>query len=124
VSLSFHRALRHGGGLLIAGFIGLAVSVGADHALAQSPDSLKTIVVTGQKLPAQDAEVQRQVETAMRSDRYFDDEHVDVVVKNGVVTLTGIVFDEWDLRMARRIAKRIPGVKRVVNDIELVLGGE
>jgi osmotically-inducible protein OsmY len=66
--------------------------------------------------------VQQHVETAMQSDRYFLDEHVTVTVKDGVVMLTGIVFDEWDLRTARRIAKRIPGVKRVVNDLELVLG--
>jgi osmotically-inducible protein OsmY len=36
----------------------------------------------------------------------------------------GIVFDDWDLRTARRIAKRIPGVKRVINDLEMKLGGE
>ena len=27
-------------------------------------------------------------------------------------------------RTARRIAKRIPGVKRVINDLEMQLGGE
>jgi osmotically-inducible protein OsmY len=124
MTLDFHRALRRGAGLFVAGLVGLAFSVCADEALAQSRDSLKTVVVTGQKLPAPDAEVQQQVETAMRTDRYFFDEHVTVTVRDGVVTLTGIVFDEWDLRTARRIATRIPGVKRVVNDIELVLGGE
>jgi osmotically-inducible protein OsmY len=124
VTLDFHGALRRGAGLLVLGLVGLALSVCADEARAQSRDSLKTIVVTGQKLPTQDAEVQQQVETAMRTDRYFFDEHVTVTVKDGVVTLTGIVFDEWDLRAARRIARRIPGVRRVINDIELVLGGE
>jgi len=38
--------------------------------------------------------------------------------------MRGIVFDEWDLRVAKRIAKRIPGVKRVINDLEIELGGE
>jgi osmotically-inducible protein OsmY len=33
-----------------------------------------------------------------------------------VVTLQGIVFDDWDMRTAMRIAKKIPGVKRVVTD--------
>jgi len=84
----------------------------------------ETIVVTANKPAAPDAEVKQQIETAMRSDRYFYDEHVAVTVKDGVVTLRGIVFDPWDLRTARRIAKRIPGVKRVVNDLELELGGE
>jgi len=102
----------------------LAFSIHADQVRAQSRDSLKTIVVTANKPAAPDAEVQQQIESAMRTDRYFFDEHVTVTVKGGVVTLTGIVFDERDLRSARRIAKRIHGVKRVVNDIELVLGGE
>jgi hypothetical protein len=38
--------------------------------------------------------------------------------------LHGIVFDDWDLRSAMRIAKRMPGVKREVNDLEIKLGGE
>jgi osmotically-inducible protein OsmY len=52
------------------------------------------------------------------------DAHVTVTVKNGVVTLHGIVFDDWDLRTALRIARRAPRVKRVVNDLEIKLGGE
>ena len=34
------------------------------------------------------------------------------------------VFDDWDLRAAMRIAKKMPGVKQVVNDLEIKLGGE
>jgi osmotically-inducible protein OsmY len=49
---------------------------------------------------------------------------VTVTIKDGAVTLSGMVFDDWDLRTARRIAKRIPGVKRVINDLEIKLGGE
>jgi osmotically-inducible protein OsmY len=30
----------------------------------------------------------------------------------------------WDLRAAMRIAKRMPGVKRVIDDFEIKLGGE
>lgn len=41
---------------------------------------------------------------------------VTVTIKNGVVTLQGIVFDDWDVRTGVRIAKKIPGVKRVVTD--------
>jgi hypothetical protein len=123
-SASSVSALRFGAGLLIAGLACPAFSVRADEARAQPQDSLKTIVVTANKPVAPDAEVKQQVETAMRSDPYFYDEHVTVTVKDGVVTLRGIVFDPWDLRTARRIAKRIPGVKRVINDLELELGGE
>jgi osmotically-inducible protein OsmY len=71
-----------------------------------------------------DAEVQEQVETAMHSDPYFYDGHVTITVKNGVVTMRGFVFDEWDLRTAKRIARKTPGVKRVIDDLEIELGGE
>jgi osmotically-inducible protein OsmY len=52
------------------------------------------------------------------------DEGVFVTVSNGIATLHGIVFDDWDLRNAIRLSRRIPGVKRVVNDLEIKLGGE
>jgi hypothetical protein len=83
--------------------------------------SLDTIVVTAKRL---DAELRQQVETALHADSYFNDEHITVTIKDGVVTLSGLVFDEWDVRSAKRIAKKIPGVKRVVDDLEITLGGE
>ena|ERR1700688_3829308 len=87
---------------------------------------LDTIVVTAKRHiePVPDAEVQERVETALHSDPFFYDEHVSVTITDGVVTLHGIVFDDWDLRAAMRIAKKMPGVKQVVNDLEIKLGGE
>ena len=64
------------------------------------------------------------MESALHADPFFNDEHVTVTIKDGVVTLHGIVFDEWDLRAVKRIARRIPGVRRVVDDLEIKLGGE
>jgi osmotically-inducible protein OsmY len=90
---------------------------------AQPAKSLDTILVTAQRRAA-DEEVRGQVESALHADPFFNDEHVTVTIKNGVVTLHGIVFDEWDLRVVKRIARRIPGVRRVVDDLEIKLGGE
>ena len=64
------------------------------------------------------------MEEALHSDAFFYDEHVSVTINNGVITLQGIVFDDWDLRSAVRICRKIPGVKRVINDLEIKLGGE
>jgi hypothetical protein len=87
---------------------------------------LSEVVVTAKRQPdpAADARLQVQVETALAADAYFNSEHVSVTVLNGVATLHGIIFDDWDLRNAIRISRRIPGVKRVVNDLEIKLGGE
>jgi hypothetical protein len=90
---------------------------------AQPAKSLDTILVTAQRQAA-DEEVRGQVESALHADLFFNDEHVTVTIKNGVVTLHGIVFDEWDLRAVKRIARKIPGVRRVVDDLEIKLGGE
>jgi osmotically-inducible protein OsmY len=71
-----------------------------------------------------DSELKEQVETAMRKDPFVPDQHVTVTIKDGVITLHGFVFDEWDLRVVKRIARRTPGVKRVIDDLEIELGGE
>jgi osmotically-inducible protein OsmY len=64
------------------------------------------------------------VELALKLDPYVDDQHVTVTTKNGIVTIQGFVQDAWDLLALRRIAKRVAGVKRVVNDVELVLNDQ
>jgi BON domain len=86
--------------------------------------TLKEIVVTGNKhgVSAADAELNKQVETAMKSDRYFYDYHVDVSTKDGVVVLRGVVYDDWDVRAAIRISRRVAGVRRVINQLEI--GGQ
>jgi osmotically-inducible protein OsmY len=99
------------------------------HAQRITPSAnsgLDEVVVRGKRQidPIADARLRRQVEVALAADPYFYSEHVSVTIQNGVATLHGIVFDDWDLRNAMRISRRIPGVKRVVNDLEIKLGGE
>jgi osmotically-inducible protein OsmY len=90
-----------------------------------SDDSLASIVVRAKRLSSfTDDQVTEQVATALRTDRYVDDAHVTVTTKNGVVTLHGFVQDAWDLLALRRISRKVPGVKKVVNDVELVLNDQ
>jgi len=98
----------------------------ADGVTAPANSRLEEIVVTAKKRanPVPDEKMKQQVEEALHSDAYFYDEHVTVTIKDGVATLQGIVFDDWDLRQAMRIARKVPGVRRVVNDLEIKLGGE
>ena len=69
--------------------------------------------------PVPDEVVIERVQMALHSDKYFYDGHVTVIVKNGVAYLEGIVFDESDLRLARLITRKVAGVKRVVNELEI-----
>jgi len=103
-----------------------AASAWADDATAPGASGLKQIVVTGRKQqdPVADEKMRKQVEAALRADPYFYDGHVTVTIVNGVATLQGMVFDDWDMRAAMRISKRVAGVKRVVNEIDIEEGGD
>ena len=98
----------------------------ADAQSATDSGGLEPIVVTAKRRtdPAADARMRTRVQEALHSDRFFYDEHVTVTIVNGVATLHGIVFDDWDMRQAMRISRRIAGVKRVINDLEIETGGE
>ena len=85
--------------------------------------ALTEIIVTGKKI-VDDELVSRQVATALHSDPNVLDDHITVTVKNGIVTLHGIALDYWDVRAMRRLSRRVAGVKRVVDDIDVRLGGE
>jgi osmotically-inducible protein OsmY len=103
--------------------LGLCASpVAAQHAPAAGRDALQEITVTARKVAKTDEEVKEQVETALHSDRYIFSEHVAVTTKNGVVTLRGIATDYWDVIAMKRLVRRMPGVKRVVDNIDISLG--
>jgi hypothetical protein len=110
-------------GVACAPLIGFWTSpVAAQHVPASGRDALQEITVTARKVSPTDAEVAAQVETALHSDRYIFSEHVTITAKNGVVTLRGIAVDYWDVIAMKRLVRRMPGVKRVVDDLDISLG--
>jgi hypothetical protein len=113
-------------GALLGGLACWATPLCADEAHAPAVGRLEAVVVTAKKRadPVADEELTRKIATALHADPYFYDEHVTVTVTNGVVRLQGMVFDDWDLRIAMRDSRGIPGVKRVINELEIKLGGE
>jgi osmotically-inducible protein OsmY len=70
-----------------------------------------------------DEQLQERVVAAMHADRFFFDRHINVSVNNGVVVLRGLVFSDWDMRDALRIARAAAGDKLVVNSLTLIQGG-
>ena len=70
-----------------------------------------------------DADLQSRVQLALHDDPYFYDSHVVVSVDHGVVHLNGLVFSEWDLRTALRIAGKAAGNRRVIDNLTLIEGG-
>jgi hypothetical protein len=114
--------------LCAAAFAVLAVPAFLARAdTAPASTRLEEIVVTAKKRPdpVADEKLKNQVEEALHADAFFYGEHVTVTITNGIVTLQGLVFDDGEMRSAVRISRKIPGVKRVVNDLEIQfeLGG-
>ena len=76
------------------------------------------IVVTAAR--RSDAALTAEVAAALDQDPYIFSDHVTVITKNGVVRLTGMVRDLSDLYAMLRLARRIAGKGKVVNEIEFV----
>jgi osmotically-inducible protein OsmY len=68
-------------------------------------------------------EIADRVERALDADKFLFTRHISVRVESGVVHLEGYVWSPTDVYEAKRVAKRIPGVTVVVNELELQRGG-
>jgi len=80
-------------------------------------------VYTSQDADPANAELQHQVAAALHAQPYFEDRHIDVSVRGGVVVLSGIVFGDWDLQDALRTARKAAGGRPVVDSLSIEEGG-
>lgn len=76
----------------------------------------------GEQSPTDKATAE-QVYKALSADQVYFFKHVDVDVSNGVVTLSGYVWSTLAIYRAKKIAAAVPGVTRVVNQMELERNG-
>jgi len=72
---------------------------------------------------AVDDDLVARVDRALRDDPNIYARHIDIDVNRGVVRLSGFVWTSDDLYAARRVASTVPGVTRVVDQLELMVGG-
>lgn len=90
----------------------LAAALGSACAtvpLSQTPEQLLA-----------DAATAARVQDALRRDPVLYDTHVDVAVVGGVVRLSGVLSEAEDFYEVRRVASIVPGVTRVVSNLQLV----
>jgi hypothetical protein len=125
-----HPTNSHRSGRILLGAMAVfascvAFQVGAQDLASLTERPAATAKPTPPAVPESPANEARRlrVETALRDDPYFNDTHVTVSLRNGVVVLQGFVSSEWDLIHAIRIAKSAAGDGRVVDDLYLELGG-
>ena len=89
---------------LCAGLLALLVAVSACLAASK---------------PASDDLITDQVRIKLSGDQDVGKSDIKVDVKQGVVTLTGTVDSERERGKAAKLAKKVKGVKQVVNNIAL-----
>ena len=70
-----------------------------------------------------DKTMSERVEAALNADKALFAKHITAHADNGVVRLTGYVWESGDFEEATYIASNVPGVTRVVNDLELNRNG-
>jgi len=70
-----------------------------------------------------DAVTAEEVYAVLNADPIYYFRHVDVDVRDGVATLSGYVRDPQAIYRAQKIAERVLGVTRVVDQMELVREG-
>lgn len=66
-----------------------------------------------------DNKIYDQVRQKLANDPDVRGANLDVVVKNGAVTLTGVVHDERAREKAEKITKKVKGVISVTNELKL-----
>jgi osmotically-inducible protein OsmY len=64
-----------------------------------------------------------RVEAALSADKSLFAKHITAHADSGVVRLTGYVWESTDFEEAVYVASNVPGVTKVVNDLELNRNG-
>jgi osmotically-inducible protein OsmY len=100
-------------GPLLAGTLGVAL-----WGAALGQETQREIIVTAPR--TSDEVLTAKVAAALQADAYIFADHVSVTAESGVVHIRGRVSDLSDLFAILRLARRIAGKGRVVNEIEFV----
>jgi osmotically-inducible protein OsmY len=72
---------------------------------------------------AADEATAERVEAALEADPIIYARHIDVKVDRGVVHLDGFVWSSQDFLLAKNDAAAVPGVTKVITQMELMRGG-
>jgi hyperosmotically inducible periplasmic protein len=98
-------------------YVGVAVAVLCGVAACASGPPKNESQVQADKVMSE------RVEAALNADRSLFAKHITAHADNGVVRLTGYIWEASDFEEANYIASNVPGVTRVVNDLELNRNG-
>lgn len=66
-----------------------------------------------------DVEIEEHVTRVLARNQRLEFTSLEVEADDGAVTLRGIVPTVWQKKLAEKIARRVPGVQRVLNDLKV-----
>lgn len=105
--------------LLLVSLLGAAGSCPAENTAGTADTPLPEVIIAA-KRQAADEQVTRQVEQTLTKDPWIFADHITITTQNGVVRLEGIVGDTGEMFRIMRLCRKIPGARRVVNELEIM----
>ncbi|HBT03310.1 MAG TPA: hypothetical protein DEA54_00650 [Thermodesulfobacterium commune] len=93
------------------GWVLIGGGVAAGYKVATDPRSVGTQI--------DDAKITAKIKMKLIEDKDLKAFSIDVDTVNGVVTLTGVVENEYQRSKAVAIAKSVPGVKTIINNLQI-----
>ena len=104
--------------MLFASLLGTPVYCPAQHTPARTDARTQEVIISATRIT--DEQLTRQVQETLAEDPWIFAEHITVTARGGVVRLEGIVGDTGELFRVLRLCRRIPGTRRVVNELEMM----
>ncbi len=93
------------------GWVLVGVGIYGGYKVATDPRSIGTQI--------DDAGITAKIKLKLIEDPELKAFSIDVDTVNGVVTLTGVVKNEKQRMKAIKIAKSVPGVKKIINNLQI-----
>ncbi|WP_051172894.1 BON domain-containing protein [Thermodesulfobacterium hveragerdense] len=93
------------------GWVLVGGGVAAGYKVATDPRSVG--------IQIDDAKITAKIKMKLIEDKDLKAFSIDVDTVNGVVTLTGVVENEYQKSKAVAIAKSVPGVKTIINNLQI-----
>lgn len=88
----------------------------ADQIAVVPPENASAVKAANSDI---DDAIQDRFKAELKRHSYFKGDDISVKSTNGSVTLSGTVRTEFDKRQAEKLAKAIPNVQQVVNEIQV-----
>lgn len=111
-------------GPLLVAALGVAALAARPSAPARTPggsgsETVQEVIVTAAR-EADEVLTAKAMQT-LQDDPYVFSDHVTVTTQNGVVRVEGIVGDTGERFRILRLCRKIPGTKRVVDALEVII---